>query len=341
MKRSADGMKARRRVLAYHLQADAVGAVGRVHPDWQPPRVVKPFHWISSVRRPSPVAFVLLEERGMRTFAFLILTFVAAPAASAAPQSGAPVADPSLAAGSKTTEPLDADPPGLDQGTAVDPHGDRAVLLPTALTQPAGSFSISSYDLFFAGLTFGITDRLQVSTTALLTPFVGATLVVGNLKWQVLRHGPWRLSLNAGMSYAHFEPDEPTFGPDGQMTPVEGRLTPHLGAAVSYCLSDDCQSLLSASVQMLSNPERWRLGQSNAYFGASLVHRMTEHLKLVLEVTSVAGLYPDAGVAPGAVPVLALRYFRERVAFDGGVMVWTESQGQAAALPYLAGSFRF
>ncbi len=119
----------------------------------------------------------------MRTFAFVILTFVltlAVPAASAAPQSGAAVADPSLAAGSKATAAVEQDPPGLDRGTAEDPHGDRAVLLPTALTQPAGTVSISSYDLVFAGLTFGVTDRLQVSTTALLTPLVGRTLVVGN-----------------------------------------------------------------------------------------------------------------------------------------------------------------
>src|SRR5262245_38007940 len=140
------------------------------------------------------MAFVLLQERSMRTFAFVILTFVlllAVPLASAAPQSGAPVVDPSLAASSKATETVEEGPPGLDRGIAEDPHGDRAVLLPTGLTQPAGSFSVSSYDLFFAGLTYGITDRVQVSTTGLLTPLmVGAVLVVGNVKWQVLRQGP-------------------------------------------------------------------------------------------------------------------------------------------------------
>jgi hypothetical protein len=280
----------------------------------------------------------------MRTFAFVILTFVptlAAPAASAAPQSSAPVADPSLAAGSKAMAAVDEEPPGLDRGTAEDPHGDRGVLLPTALTQPAGTFSISSYDLVFAGLTFGITDRLQASTTTLLTPFLGATLVVGNLKWQVRRHGWWRLSLNAGASYAHMEPEEPVFDSDGRRIPSEGRVMPHLGATVSYCLSDDCQSLLSASVQLSSNLERGRLAQNNAYFGASLVHRMTEHTKLVLEVTSVAGLYPGPGVAFGAVPVLALRYFRQRVAFDGGVMALNDSPGGADPLPYFAGSYRF
>ena len=277
----------------------------------------------------------------MRIFAFVILTFVAAPAASAAPQSGATVAEPSLAAGSKTMAAAEEEPPGLDRGTAEDPHGDRGVLLPTALTQPAGTFSISSYDLVFAGLTFGITDRLQASTTTLLTPFLGATLVVGNLKWQVLRHGWWRLSLNAGASYAHMEPEEPVFDSDGRRIPSEGQVMPHLGATVSYCLSDDCQSLLSASVQLSSNLERGRLAQNNAYFAASLVHRMTEHTKLVLEVTSVAGLYPDPGVAFGAVPVLALRYFRQRVAFDGGVMALNDSPGRADPLPYFAGSYRF
>jgi hypothetical protein len=83
------------------------------------------------------------------------------------------------------------------------------------------------------------------------------------------------------------------------------------------------------------------LAQNNAYFAASLVHRMTEHTKLVLEVTSVAGLYPDPGVAFGAVPVLALRYFRQRVAFDGGVMALNDSPGGADPLPYFAGSYRF
>ena len=276
----------------------------------------------------------------MRPICFALLLSVAAPAlprawASQAP--GAPVVDPPLALGSTTAGEVESD---RDPGTTEDPHGDRAVLLPTALTQPAGTLSISSYDLFFAGLTFGITDHLQLSTTALLTPFMGATVVVGNVKWQLVRHGAFRLALNGGMSYARVESDPTLHDPDGQGR-FDHRLMPHLGATASYCLTDDCQSLLSASVQFLTGSERWRPTQSSSYFGASLIHRLSEHTKLVAEVTSGAELHPNPAAAGGALPTVALRYFNHRVALDGGVMALAETGGELIPLPYVAGSFRF
>jgi hypothetical protein len=276
----------------------------------------------------------------MRPICFAILMIVAVPAvprawASQAP--GAPVVDPSLALGSTTAGEADTE---RDAGTTEDPHGDRAVLLPTALTQPAGTVSISSYDLFFAGLTFGLTDHLQLSTTALLTPFLGSTVVVGNVKWQLVRHGAFRLSLNGGMSYARIESDESVHGPDGQAR-FAHRLLPHLGAAASYCLTDDCQSLVSASVQFLTGSDRWQPVQSTSYFGASLIHRLSEHTKLVAEVTSAAELHPNPTAAGGALSTLALRYFNHHVALDGGIMAVAATGGELLPLPYFAGSFRF
>lgn len=275
----------------------------------------------------------------MRPVLFAILISIPVPTAARAAASqppGAAVVDPSLAVNSSTDE----GDTGVDAGTTDDPHGDRSVLLPTALTQPAGTVSISSYDLFFAGLTFGITDHLQVSTTALLTPFMGATVVVGNAKWQLVRHGAFRLAVNGGVSYARVENDAHFHGVEGEPS-YEHRLTPHLGVAASYCLTDDCQSLVSASVQILTGAERWRPVQSSSYFGASLIHRLSEHTKLVFEVTSFAELHPNPAAGNMALPTLALRYFNHRVALDGGLMALAESHGAVVPLPYVAGSFRF
>jgi hypothetical protein len=272
----------------------------------------------------------------MRTIPFLILVFVAAPRAWGSQAPGAPVVDPSLA----LAAPADEGAGAVDPGAVEDPHADRTVLLPTALTQPAGSFSISSYELVFAGLTYGITDRLQVSTTVLLTPFMGTNFVVGNLKWQVLRHGSLRLSINAGVTYLR-SVDDGFFQEPGSEQITHQRVSPHLGATVSHCLTDDCQSLLSASVQILTNPRRSGLGQVNAAYGASLISRITEHTKLVLEVTSGSELNPALQPINGALPTAALRYFNQRVAFDGGVMGVAESGGQLIPIPYVAGSFRF
>lgn len=276
----------------------------------------------------------------MRPISLAILTAVAVaavPRAWASQAPGAPVVDPSLALASTAAGAADAE---RDPGTVEDPHGDRAILLATGLTQPAGTVSISSYDLFFAGLTLGITDRLQASTTAMLTPFMGATVVAGNVKWQILRHGVLRLSVNGGTSYARIERDDGFHHAGGQAN-LEHRLMPHLGASASYCLTDDCQSLLSASVQFLTGVARWRPVQTSTYFGASLIVRLGTHTKLVAEVTSGAELHPGPANASSALPTVALRYFNHRVALDGGVMALAESGGETIPLPYVAASFRF
>jgi len=76
--------------------------------------------------------------------------------------------------------------PTAAQGTADDPNIDRAFLLPTAMTQPAGSATYNNYELLLHGFTYGVTDRVQATLTVLAPivkdmPFFG--IVAG--KWQV------------------------------------------------------------------------------------------------------------------------------------------------------------
>src|SRR6185503_6351501 len=84
------------------------------------------------------------------------------------------------------------------------PNIDRGFIQPTALTQPAGKLTYNNYELLIHGLTYGLTERLQVSVTALLVPpvlkgslFVGAAA----LKWRFLSTARLHLAVQGSAGY--------------------------------------------------------------------------------------------------------------------------------------------
>jgi hypothetical protein len=283
----------------------------------------------------------LLWCRAMRTtcLAFLVASLLAASAGAPARASQAPGA-PELRAPALAGAPAPTSPPP-DPGIASDPHADRAVILPTALTQPAGTVSISSYELFLAGLTVGITDRLQASTTAMAVPLVGGWALVSNLKYQLWRQGSLRVALNAGLRYANSGGGHDHGHPDAGSGGATHSFAPHGGGAASLCLTDDCQSLLSANVQFLGGMSSAPDDGTDAVYGASLVARLSGRLKLVAEVVSSATVEPDLTQDDGVLATAALRLYHPHAALDAGVMTVLEGSGLAVAFPYFAGSVRF
>src|SRR5438045_3559883 len=120
--------------------------------------------------------------------------------------------------------------PAGTAATAADPNLDRGFVLPTAMTQPAGSVTYNNYELLLHGVSYGLTDRLQLSATVLAPivkemPFVG----IAALKGQVYRGERLHLALQGSLG-----------GGDGTMFGGVGALS-------SVCLRQDCSSLLSAS----------------------------------------------------------------------------------------------
>jgi hypothetical protein len=70
----------------------------------------------------------------------------------------------------------------------ADATVDRNLVMPAAETLPKGALAFNSYELFLAGLSYGITDNVQISATTLLPivediPFV----LITNLKLNVYR----------------------------------------------------------------------------------------------------------------------------------------------------------
>lgn len=217
---------------------------------------------------------------------------------------------------------------------AADPNVDRGFLLPTAMTQPSGSLTYNNYELLLHGLTYGLTDRLQVSATV-LAPIVKDLPFVGNLalKGRAFSVGRLHLALQGtGGLGARIGKGDGTVGFVGA------------GPLASYCLRADCSSLLnvSASYQLMfadGDPAHVVI------YGGSLIHRVGEHVKLMLEVVSAAGGQDDLDQAPAVLLNYGVRFHFNKIAADVGFLRPIDDGGASdtfvMGLPFANVSYRW
>jgi hypothetical protein len=204
---------------------------------------------------------------------------------------------------------VNATPAPAATATSADPNIDRGFLLPTAMTQPAGSVTYNNYELLLHGVSYGITDRLQLSATV-LAPIVKEFPFVGNasLKWQVYRGQRLHLALQGSLGGGYTS--------DGDA----GAFMAGLGGLTSVCIRQDCSSLLSASVtyQLISTDRDAR--NSGLIYGVSLVHRVGPHVKLLAEVAS-ASLFSSGDLkGNGGLFSYGVRFYSNNIAADIGFM---------------------
>jgi hypothetical protein len=241
--------------------------------------------------------------------AFAVATTLASlPRAQA---QAAQAADPSDPA-----ETVSAAPASLAaRGTAGDPNIDRGFLLPTAMTQPAGSITYNNYELLLHGVTYGITDRVQASVTV-LSPIVSGMPFVGYaaVKGQIVSTDRFHLALQGSFGGGHI-----TILDSGSNFYSAGA-----GVIASACLRADCSSLLSASATYqvgLDDLSSFSERLDTLIYGASVVHRVGQHVKLLAEVTSAAGSAGTSGTFQNADGVLVgygVRFNSNDIAADVG-----------------------
>jgi hypothetical protein len=136
----------------------------------------------------------------------LMLSTVFAAATTLASMSDAHAQAPAAPAAQPDPEDVVTGTPATPaaRATATDPNIDRAFLLPTAMTQPAGSLTYNNYELLLHGITYGITDRVQASVTVLSPivedmPFVGFAAVKG----RVVATDRFNLALQGSLGWGH------------------------------------------------------------------------------------------------------------------------------------------
>jgi hypothetical protein len=278
-------------------------------------------------------ARTLQSRRGMTTQTTLatctLLSMMTLAVSSASAQAAPAAVDPEAVSAT-------AAPPrhvGAD-----DPNVDRGFLLPTAMTQPAGSVTYNNYELLLHGLSFGITDNVQASVTVLSPivqdmPFVGFGAIKAHLPVGERLH----LAVQGSAGFGH------AFGGSEEADVY----TLGAGAFASVCLREDCSSLASGSVTYQMGFARGS-GSSGGYliiYGGSIVHRVTPHVKLLLEITSAAagGSNTETDNMPGFLAGYGVRFHTANIAADVGFVrpFGEDSSEFLMGLPFASVSYRW
>lgn len=196
-----------------------------------------------------------------------------------APPPPPPPGDPTMAP-PPPAAPMPPPPPGLpaepvsnvDKGIVQDANAGRMWMAPTALTEPAGTWSFSDYELLLVGLSYAVTDTVSISANTLLPivedmPF----WMLLNGKAQIVRSGNVRLAVQGALTHGRENGEGVTAG--------------ILGGALSYCLDVDCHSLVNAYVGAGFAHE----DQSAVplVMSGSLLYRVSKYVKIMLEADTL------------------------------------------------------
>jgi hypothetical protein len=226
-----------------------------------------------------------------------------------------------------------------DAGTLEDPSGDRGLVFPTALTQPARTLTVSTYEIISLGVTYGITDRLQVSATGIWGGgwFLADRTLMGSVKWQLLRVGGLRLALIGGAVHTT---DENHHGPPG-VDPHESSLVAQGGLAASYCLTEDCHSLLTANLHARSAAGDGDQDGPELLYSFGGTFRLSRRIKLVFEGHRATELLAHGASSSSPAASGAVRAFGRRLTGELGVIAFFSNFGDPWPFPYVSASFRF
>jgi hypothetical protein len=168
-------------------------------------------------------------------------------------------------------------PPGLKEpGILEDANSGRGWLTPTALMAPAGTWSVSDFELFMAGASYSPSDSTSVSLTTLL-PIVEDMPLWVLLSGKVQLADSGQLKLAAQGTFTYFS--EESFG--DTVSTYGGSL----GGAATYCLARDCYSHVTGYVAAAFAKDS---DNSAVPFivGASAVFRVARRVRLVFEADS-------------------------------------------------------
>lgn len=214
---------------------------------------------------------------------------------------------------SAATPAAAAQVPADQVGRLDDANVDRSWFMPTAMTQPAGSFAFSSYELILMGLSYAPTDNLQISAT-FLTPITADMCCWGILggKLRLVDAGRFHFAALGQVALASAQ------GIDLYGVGTEGRSTFWAvlgGGAASVCLDDSCRALASAwlmtGANQYSSATEWPI-----IYGGSFT--FGHHVKLLVEADSAALIGDITTAARGALVTYGVRFTGRNLAGDIG-----------------------
>lgn len=205
--------------------------------------------------------------------------------------------------------------------SVTDPTTHRTILLPTARPIDSGKIFVSSYDLAGWLVGYGVTDRLSLLGGFLYVPRFIDYNVVGTIggRYELYREGPVRGALGAQGSFSKSDLSTITV------------LSPY--AVVSVGDDDKRASVVLGYTWRRHTPvDAASFDKVAAVLGIGGDYRIGRNWKIAGE----GYLLESANYQP---LVVALRYFTDRFAIDGGIGVAVGSEGSVRVAPVVTGTW--
>jgi hypothetical protein len=246
----------------------------------------------------------------------------AAPPPEVAPPSTLDYTAPSTPVYAPPPAPDAVDPMLLRDHRYADSHVDRVVFFPTAETHPEGTFYFSSYEIVLLQAGYAVSDRTQVTLTA-MPPLRRETILPFDLtvKTVVAKASQFRVAALGSVS-----------GISG--TDIGTGVVGRAGGVVQLCFEWTCRSSISLGSQILLLGPAIFVGN-----GAGVILRASEHVAVLLEadaaipIGNVANQYNGIAIAPG------VRFTGEHFALDLAFAHALDALG-GPSLPFLAATYR-
>ncbi|TMQ11793.1 MAG: hypothetical protein E6J90_33660 [Deltaproteobacteria bacterium] len=215
--------------------------------------------------------------------------------------------------------------PAVDDGVADDAASGRGWAMPTALTAPAGTWTLSWSELYMVSASYAVTDRFTLGVGAVLrSTSAGAGL---DAKLQLARSGRLRIAAQGAITAFR--------NPDLQMP---GTVTlGSLGGAVTLCIDVACGSQLSTYLGLgLAHHDTTSAIVLDA---ESLTLKITNRIKLVFEFDrGISG-----GFGNGSLGWYGVRFMGRALALDLGLATPVDTDIRrwlGSTLPFVAVTYR-
>jgi hypothetical protein len=234
-----------------------------------------------------------------------------------------------------------------DKRKRADPSVDRSVILPSAETLHQGDVTINSYEILGLGVSYGITDSIELSAITII-PAGGITplslLLSG--KFQVVRLPSLLLSIQTTGGFIHY-----LHGFGSGIVTVGALLDIMIDSEGDYVFSASTQNGLGFSYETSCNGNESGYTCNNhsalGLFSLSLAFnaRVAHFMKLLLEVVVPAVWDKTFDLIEDATAVnYGVRFFGDTIAVDLSLCIPVFSDAleySPIGFPYLAFSARF